>query len=156
MSIEDKEIILNTEETAIEKENDGEKKKDVESCVTQLETSVPEITTDINKDEPFCDKNPKSLCNIIPEGKQNGEIQMNLDGVLGLVDEIENQVEHFREKIKRLEEEKSSLKSTVNFISQMVCQSSNSPTKLQSIATNNDIATTDNGKLFLDLCKHYC
>ena len=78
MSIEDKEIILNTEETAIEKENDGEKKKDVESCVTQLETSVPEITTDINKDEPFCDKNPKSLCNIIPEGKQNGEIQMKL------------------------------------------------------------------------------
>jgi hypothetical protein len=148
MSIEDKGIIINTEETALKTENVGEKTNDVESCVTQLRTANATVKSDIDKDEPFCDNKTESICSIVPEGKKNGEIQMSLDGVLGLVDEIENQVEHFREEIKRLEEEKSSLKSTVNFISQMVCQSSNSPTKLPTSATANDIATIDHGKLF--------
>ena len=45
---------------------------------------------------------------------------MNLDGILELVDGIEGQVEQFREKVKQLQDEKLSLQSTVNFVSQMV------------------------------------
>ena len=45
---------------------------------------------------------------------------INLDGILELVDEIESQVEQFRQKVKMLEEEKRSLQSTVNFLSQML------------------------------------
>ena len=45
---------------------------------------------------------------------------INLDGILELVDGIEGQVEHFREKVKLLQDEKLSLQSTVNFVSQMV------------------------------------
>ena len=54
------------------------------------------------------------------ENTDISKTDINLDGVLELVDEIESQVEQFRQKVKMLEDEKLSLQSTVNFLSQML------------------------------------
>ena len=56
--------------------------------------------------------------------------QISLEGILGLVDDVESQVESYRTKVKDLEKEKASLQKTVSFIKQLLSQraSSNVPT----------------------------
>ena len=70
---------------------------------------------------------------------------ISLDGILELVDEIESQVEQFRQKVKILEEEKLSLQSTVNFLSQMLetnqCKHQNG--SIESSMTNVDSINDD-------------
>ena len=46
------------------------------------------------------------------------------EAILELVDEVENQVERFRENVMSLVAEKSSLQSTLHTITQMISQSS--------------------------------
>ena len=78
-----------------------------------------------NKDE---DASLTSCDNLMEVDRQKTPLEniditksdISLDGILELVDEIESQVEQFRQKVKMLEEEKLSLQSTVNFLSQML------------------------------------
>ena len=73
--------------------------------------------------------------------------QVSLEGVLGLVDEVENQVECFREKIKSLEEEKASLQTTLNFIAQLTSHQDDI-VQPKSCISNNDTSFVDKGNFF--------
>ena len=70
--------------------------------------------------------------------------QVSLEGILGLVDEVENQVECLREKTKSLEEEKASLQTTLNFIAQLTSHQDDI-VQPKSCISNNDISAVDKG-----------
>ena len=75
---------------------------------------------------------------------------MSLEAILELVDEVENQVEHFREKVVSLADEKSSLQSTLHTITQMISQSSDDIiSKLAATSTKNRGIQTDDGKSYI-------
>ena len=75
---------------------------------------------------------------------------ISLEAILELVDEVENQVEHFREKVVSLADEKSSLQSTLHTITQMISQSSDDIiSKLAATSTKNRGIQTDDGKSYI-------
>ena len=153
MNTDDEETVKNGTGIQGEIVNSEEKRDNTESTETpSTQKSNVSVNIDINNHELDCDSKHQFACNKLPKHKQNVDNQqMSLEGILGLVDEMESQVEHFRDKIKRLEEEKSSLQSTVHFISQMVSQSSNGTIKPSTVLSTNNIITQNKGKIFCNI-----
>ena len=105
------------------------------------------VNGDIDNHDMNSDSKHKFACNKTLY-KPNVDNQMSLDSILGLVDEIESQVEHFREKVQRLEDEKSSLQSTIQFIAQMLSQSCDRSIKSSTVLATSNKITQNGGKIF--------
>ena len=94
----------------------------------------------------YCDQSELSPNVVLKKNTLTVDNQVSLEGMLGLVDEIESQVECFREKIKSMEGEKSSLQETLHFITQLVSDQDCS-VKTGSCISTNDISELSKGKL---------
>ena len=106
-------------------ENDTCGESEVRNEYTQNDSSPLDVTKPSDNDSctslTNCDSTKElGSQNSVLKSKDIKENDIKLDGILELVDEIESQVETFREKIKSLQDEKSSLQATVNFVSQML------------------------------------
>ena len=75
---------------------------------------------------------------------------MSLEAILELVDEVENQVERFRENVMSLVAEKSSLQSTLHTITQMISQSSDDMISMSATnSTKKSCIQTAQGKSYI-------
>ena len=93
-----------------------------EEIVTNIEASQEDTSMgdmDVTTESNVESSHSLTACDNSKEPNMKDD-DMNLDGILELVDGIEGQVEQFREKVKQLQDEKLSLQSTLNFVSQMV------------------------------------
>ena len=93
-----------------------------EEIVTNIEASQEDTSMgdmDVTAESNVESSHSLTACDNSKESNIKDD-DMNLDGILELVDGIEGQVEQFREKVKQLQDEKLSLQSTLNFVSQMV------------------------------------
>ena len=126
-----------------------EKRENNESTQTPSTQKVGDevVNGDIDNHDMNSDSKHKFACNK-KLNEQNADNQMSLDSILGLVDEIESQVEHFREKVQRLEDEKSSLQSTIQFIAQTLSQSYDRSIKSSTVLATSNKITQNGGKIF--------
>ena len=150
MSCKDNDDMETDEGNIVENDTCGE--KEVRNEHTSNDSSSIDVTKPNDSDNctslTNCDsiKESASQTNLL-KCKDIRENDIKLDGILELVDGIESQVENFREKVKSLQDEKLSLQSTVNFVSQML------PNQYQKVSLDSSMTAVDcigEGKILKD------
>ena len=140
MSCKDNDDMETDEGNIVENDTCGEKQ--VRNEHTSNDSSSIDVTKPNDSDNctslTNCDsiKESASQTNLL-KCKDIRENDIKLDGILELVDGIESQVENFREKVKSLQDEKLSLQSTVNFVSQML------PNQYQKVSLDSSMTAVD-------------
>ena len=125
--------------------------KDADHVCTKDDSSEKSGTAETNADtKPIVDQviEEKELIlrDNVDSSHKAGD-HMSLEAILELVDEVENQVERFRENIMSLVAEKSSLQSTLHTITQMISQSSHDMISMSATnSTKNSFIQTAQGK----------
>ena len=152
MSCKDNDDMETDEGNIVENDTCGEKQ--VRNEHTSNDSSSIGVTKPNDSDNctslTNCDSIKESASqNNLLKCKDIRENDIKLDGILELVDGIESQVENFREKVKSLQDEKLSLQSTVNFVSQMLPNLS----QYQNRSLDSSMTAVDcigEGKIFKD------